>query len=788
MSEQQAVLKGDEVINISRVLPVIPVRDIILFPYSVVPLLVGRQKSLRALEEAETSDNLIMIVSQKDPELEEVKSSNVFRVGTVAKILQVMELPSGYSKVVVEGIIRARITRFLRNASYINARIQIFDEEKDLPDAELGLLDQLIQYFQEYISLSSTLPEEMLDHLKQQGDPYRMVDFVALNIDAPAAEKQKILAETDIEKRLQKLIALMQSMVGFERLRQKIDMQVQERLVKNQRNYYLQEKLKIINQELGEEDEAISPELQKLEKKIEDAKLPSHAFEKATEELNKLKKIPPFSPEYTVIRNYLEWIVQVPWSVRTKDKMDIRQAERILNEDHFGLEKPKERIIEHLAVLHRVKKIKGPILCFVGPPGVGKTSLGKSIARALGRKFVRVSLGGIRDEAEIRGHRRTYIGALPGKIIQSMKKVGSRNPVFLMDEVDKMSADFRGDPASALLEVLDPEQNRNFNDHYLDVDYDLSEVFFITTANLQSNIPLPLQDRMEIIELPGYLEHEKLKIAELHLIPKQMAEHGLTSAEIEFKQEAILRIIREYTREAGVRNLERNIANICRKAIRKLSENKKQKRVVVDGKVLEHFLGKPPYLNRQMEFSQEIGVATGLAWTAYGGEILKIEVNVMPGKGKLTLTGKLGDVMQESAQTALSYVRSISASLGLTADVFEKNDIHVHIPEGAIPKDGPSAGITIATAMISALTSRPVRNDIAMSGEITLRGKVLAIGGLNEKMLAAQRNKIPCVILPDENKKDVEELPEELRQGIQIIRVTDYQEVLKKVIPAKANA
>ncbi|MEJ2635520.1 MAG: endopeptidase La, partial [Calditrichia bacterium] len=496
----------------------------------------------------------------------------------------------------------------------------------------------------------------------------------------------------------------------------------------------------------------------------------------------KLRKTPPFSPEYTVTRNYLDWMIQVPWSEESDDRINLEEARSILDEDHFGLEKPKERILEHLAVLQRVKKIKGPILCFVGPPGVGKTSLGRSIARALDREFVRVSLGGVRDEAEIRGHRRTYIGSMPGKIIQSMKKAGTKNPVFLMDEVDKMSMDFRGDPSSALLEVLDPEQNHSFNDHYMDVDYDLSQVFFITTANVQSNIPLPLQDRMEIIELPGYLEHEKIQIAKTHLIPKQLNEHGLSGKDLEIGEQALLRIIREYTREAGVRNLERQIANLCRKTTRRLVEDKKLRKIKIDTDNLEAFLGKPEYFMRAPDFRDEIGIATGLAWTSYGGDILKIEVNTFSGKGNISLTGKLGDVMKESAQTALSYIRSIAGELEIDDKIFAEKDIHVHVPEGAIPKDGPSAGITLATAMISAFTGRQVRGNVAMTGEITLRGKVLAIGGLNEKMLAAQRNNVSTVIVPGENKKEVDDLPQELREGLTIIQVSDYREVLTNVL------
>jgi ATP-dependent Lon protease len=777
----QEFIKGDEIIQIPGTLPLLPIRDMVIFPYSVVPLLVGRDKSLAAIEIAKHNHNLLLVATQKYPDKEDIRSSDIYRVGTVCRILQVLEFPNGHSKVVVEGITRARIRRFMNKRQFFQANLEVFEAGDQAGRLSEVYLKQLFYYFQEYINFTPDLPDEMLEHLHRQGEPGRMIDFVALNIQAEALEKQSILQEKDIEKRLLLLLELLQQLIGHHRVRQEIDQRVQESLLKNQRNYYLQEKIKVINKELGEEEEP-SPEIFKLEEDILAAKMPRHALEKAQEELKKLKKIPAFSPEYTVIRNYLDWMIRVPWDQQTADRLDIREAQRILDEDHFGLEKPKERIVEHLAVLQRVKEMKGPILCFVGPPGVGKTSLGKSIARALGRNFVRISLGGVRDEAEIRGHRRTYIGSMPGKIVQSMKKAGSKNPVFLLDEVDKMSTDFRGDPSAALLEVLDPEQNKSFVDHYLDVEYDLSQVFFITTANVRTTIPLPLQDRMEIIDLPGYLEHEKVKIAQLHLIPKQYNEHGLQSRELGIKEETILRIIREYTREAGVRNLERQIANLCRKAVRRLAENGKLKGLSVSAKNLEELLGKPVFLNRKADLKDEIGVATGLAWTPYGGDLLKIEVSVLPGKGKLTLTGKLGEVMQESAQTALSYIRSVAAELEIPEDIFEKTEIHIHVPEGAVPKDGPSAGTALTSAIISALTKRPLRNNVAMTGEITLRGKVLAVGGLNEKLLAAQRNNVPTVIVPAENNKEIADLPKELREGLTILQLDDYKEVLEQVL------
>lgn len=780
MTKIQKILKGEEILEIPSTLTLLPIRDLVVFPYSVVPLLVGREKSLAAIRAAADNENLLMVATQKDAEKETIRSSDIFRIGTICRILQVLEFPNGHAKVVVEGIIRAKVNRFLRRKNYFETDIDIFDENVELSDLSDVYIKQLFHYFREYTSLTPEMPEEMLEHLHNQGDPYRMIDFVALNIHADAAQKQKVLQEKEVENRLVLLLDLLRQLIGYHKVRQEIDQKVQENLLRNQRNYYVQEKLKVINKELGEDEETASPEIYKLEEEILEANMPDHALDKATEELSKLRKIPPFSPEYTVLRNYLEWMIQVPWQRQSSDRLDIVEAQAILDNDHYGLKQPKERIVEHLAVLQRVKKIKGPILCFVGPPGVGKTSLGKSIARALGRKFVRVSLGGVRDEAEIRGHRRTYIGAMPGKIIQSIKKAGTTNPVFLLDEVDKMSMDFRGDPASALLEVLDPEQNKSFNDHYLDVDYDLSRVFFITTANVRGNIPAPLLDRMEVIELPGYMEHEKLRIVQDHLLPKQLKEHGLNKKEVTLNEKAIYRVIQEYTRESGVRNLERQIAALCRKSVRALTENGKKRTVRLTDKNLPDMLGKPKFLNRLLVNGKEaIGVVTGLAWTPYGGDVLQIEVNTFPGKGKLTLTGKLGEVMKESAQTALSYIRSQAESLKIPQEIFEKLDLHVHIPEGAVPKDGPSAGITLTTAIISALTNRPVRKDIAMTGEITLRGKVLAIGGLNEKLLAAKRHKIPTVIVPEENINEIADLPEELSDGVKIVKAGHYDQVIK---------
>jgi len=781
MEKKSSEKNETNITEIPQKLPLLPIRDLVVFPHSVVPLLVGRDKSLAAIQSAKENGNYLMVATQKDSEKENIKASDIFRVGTVSKILQVLEFPNGHSKVVVEGIARAHTSKFLRNNAFFQTSIDLFEEkETEVLFSEVQI-KQLFYYFQEYINFTPELPDEIIEHLRQQGSPLRMIDFVALNIQSDTPQKQKILSELDPEKRLQLLLETLQQLIGYHRVRQDIDQNVQENLLKNQRNYYLQEKLRVINRELGEEEEQ-SPEIIKLEQDLKAADLPEHAHTKAVEELTKLKKMPAFSPEYTVIRNYLDVMLQIPWKQQSEDQLDINKAQDVLDRDHYGLKKPKERILEHLAVLKRVGSMKGPILCLVGPPGVGKTSLGKSVAEALNRNFVRISLGGVRDEAEIRGHRRTYIGSMPGKIVQSMKKAGTRNPVFLLDEIDKMTSDFRGDPGSALLEVLDPEQNKTFNDHYLDVDYDLSDVFFITTANVQSQIPLPLQDRMEVIQLPGYLEHEKVRIAEDHLIPKQRKAHGLAAKEFSLKKPALLRIIREYTREAGVRNLEREIATLCRKAVRQLATETKKKSFSIPASKVQEYLGKPKFLDRKANLKQAVGTATGLAWTAYGGDVLKIEVSMLPGKGRLKLTGKLGDVMKESAQTALSYVRSIASDLKIAEKTFEKHDLHIHLPEGAVPKDGPSAGITLAVALISALTGRAVRNDIALTGEITLRGHVLAVGGINEKLLAAQRNGIKSVILPAENEKEVDDLPKEISDGISIDQVSEFKEVLKKVL------
>ncbi|MFQ5769854.1 MAG: endopeptidase La, partial [bacterium] len=702
-----------------------------------------------------------------------------YKVGVIARILQVLKLPNGLMKVLVEGIIRGRIRRFLSVEDHFQARIEVFEDAEHITPKIKAKIRRVAALFKKYVRLNRNIPDEILLSIENVEQPQRFADFVAAHLQCSVETKQKILESISVETELMELIKILESEMEILELEKDLEEKVQGRIQKSQRNLYLQEQLRIIQDELGEDSE-LNGEFTYLSEKIKKAKMSSEAEEKAYEELEKFRTTPPFSPEATVIRNYLDWLLAVPWYKKTKDSLDLNEASKILEEDHYGLEKPKERILEHLAVLKLAKNVKGPILCFVGPPGVGKTSLGKSVARAMGRNFIRVSLGGVRDEAEIRGHRRTYIGSMPGKIIQCLKKAKTVNPVFLLDEVDKMSMDFRGDPSAALLEVLDPEQNRAFNDHYLEVDYDLSRVLFITTANLQTQIPEPLQDRMEIINLPGYLEHDKLEIAMGFLVPKLLKQHGLKAHNLKFQKVAILQIIREYTREAGVRNLERELSAICRKVAREIVQYGKRKKVTISRENIQKYLGIPKYPERKRVQENMIGVAMGLAWTSYGGDILQIEVNIMHGKGHLALTGKLGDVMKESAKAALSYSRTNAKKLGIKGEFWKNCDIHVHIPEGATPKDGPSAGITIAVALISALTNRPVKNNFAMTGEITLRGHVLAIGGLNEKLLAAQRSNINTVVIPLENEKDLDEIPAAVKKGLKIVALKHMDEVLQE--------
>lgn len=764
--------------NKETYLPLIPLRDIVIFPHMVAPLFVGRTASVKALNKAIAGNQMIFLATQHDAKMDKPGPEDIYPVGTKGKILQLLRMPDNTVKILVEGLERGSIINFFDNEEYYRVAVQPLetDVERSVDlDAKVRLA---LETFKKYAKASKKIPDEVATSLTSQEDPEMLADIIASHVNINIVDKQYLLQETDAGKRLEKLYTVMTSESQIAKLAEKIKSQVKKQMEKNQRDYYLNEQIKAINKELGKAEETHS-EADELEKKIRKKRLPREAAARVRQELKKLKLMAPMSAEATVIRNYIDWVLALPWFEKTKDRDDIQAAENILNKDHFGLEKPKERIIEYLAVQNLSQKIKGPILCLAGPPGVGKTSLAKSVARALGRNFVRLSLGGVRDEAEIRGHRRTYIGALPGKIIQSLKKSRSCNPVFCLDEVDKMNSDFRGDPASALLEVLDPEQNSSFNDHYLDLDYDLSHVMFLTTANALHTIPLPLRDRMEIIELAGYAEEEKQQIAKEYLVPRQISSHGLEEDQLSISSGALENIIRFYTREAGVRGLERNIATLCRKAARQIvADQDKSASVKVTRQSLIKFLGPPKFRHGQTEKDSQIGVATGLAWTETGGTILQIEAVVMPGRGKLTITGKLGDVMQESAQAAMSYVRSRSCQLGLPWNFYQKVDIHIHVPEGAIPKDGPSAGITIATVLISALLRIPVRHVVAMTGEITLRGRVLPIGGLKEKLLAARRAGVKTAIIPQENAKDINEIPPKVLKAVNIKKVEHMDQVL----------
>jgi ATP-dependent Lon protease len=764
------------------VVPLLPLRDIVLFPHMVAPLFVGREKSVQAIEEAMSAKHNIFLASQRDAKVDDPREQDIYRVGTLGSILQLLRLPDGTVKALIEGKQRARIKKYVPGSDYFMVEVEPLPQPKDLDSEVEALIRVTVNAFDEYVKLNKKIPPEVALSISSIADPARLADTIAAHVPLKVPDKQSLLEQTHPGRRLEQLYSLMRSETQIAQLEQRIKDRVKKQMEKNQRDYYLNEQVRAIQKEMGHKEDPQS-DLKELERRIKRKRLSKEAAAKARQEFKKLKLMPPMSAEATVVRNYIDWILCLPWSEKTRDKHDIVEAERILEEDHYGLEKPKERILEYLAVQALVKKMKGPILCLVGPPGVGKTSLARSVARALGRNFVRLSLGGVRDEAEIRGHRRTYIGALPGKIIQSLRKAKSKNPVFCLDEVDKMSADFRGDPASALLEVLDPEQNCAFNDHYLDLDYDLSEVLFITTANALHTIPLPLQDRMEIIELPGYTEEEKLEIAKGFLLPRQLETHGLTPAQLQISDPAILEIIRSYTREAGVRSLERSLASVCRKAAREIVRDPREDRLIkVSQSSLARYLGVPRYRQGQSEEKEQVGVATGLAWTETGGTLLQIEAAVMPGKGKLTITGKLGDVMQESVQAAMSYVRSRAYQFGLPWDFYQKVDIHVHVPEGAIPKDGPSAGITIATALVSALLKVPVRHDVAMTGEITLRGRVLPIGGLKEKLLAARRNEMETVLIPKENEKDLKEIPAKVSRSVTTDLVEHMDEVLKRAL------
>ncbi|MDD5308397.1 MAG: endopeptidase La [Deltaproteobacteria bacterium] len=766
-----------------KIVPLLPLRDIIVFPHMVVPLFVGREKSIAALEEAMKSDKDILLVAQKAAKTNDPSPGDIFEVGALGTIVQLLRLPDGTVKVLVEGKGRARIVRYVPRREFFQVEIEPIDERIEMSVELEALMRSVQSTFETYVKLNKHIPPEMLMTVQGIDDPSRLADTIVVHLSSIKLEdRQGILENADPAGRLERLYELMQGEIEVLQVEKRIRNRVKKQMEKTQKEYYLNEQMQAIQRELGEKDE-FRGELQELEEKIKAKKgLSEEGADKARRELKKLQMMSPMSAEATVVRNYLEWVTMLPWGERTEERYGIEDAERILEEDHYGLRKIKERILEYLAVQALVKKLKGPILCFVGPPGTGKTSLARSIARATDRKFIRLSLGGVRDEAEIRGHRRTYIGALPGKIIQCLRKVGTGNPVFLLDEVDKMSSDFRGDPASALLEVLDPEQNYMFNDHYLDMDYDLSDVMFITTANILSGIPLPLQDRMEIIELASYTEFEKLNIATRYLVPRQKKDCGLEGVDLEVPEGAIRTIINHYTKEAGVRNLEREISSICRKVARKVVKEGKDQKIVVGAKDVPRYLGVPKFSVGKKEEGEHVGLVNGLAVTSTGGDLLVVEVSVVPGKGKLILTGHLGEVMQESAQAALSYVRSRSKLLGLEDDFYQKVDIHVHFPEGAVPKDGPSAGITACTCMVSALTKASVRQDVAMTGEITLRGRVLPIGGLKEKILAAHRGRVHTVIMPKENRKDIHEIPSRVLKVMRLVLVDHMDEVLREAL------
>ena len=759
--------------------PLLPLRDIVVFPHMVVPLFVGRQRSIKALEEATQKQGPIFLSSQKDAKTNEPTEEDIYKIGTLGTVVQMLKLPDGTVKVLIEGKKRAQVARFVSNPEFFLVEVEEAPEIVERNTEVEALTREVHTTFENYVKLKKKIPPEMVMSVSSIDDPARLSDTIVAHLGIKLSDRQNLLETFNAAERLEKVLAHMRAEIEILEVERRIRSRVKKQMERSQKEYYLNEQMRAIQKELGEKDE-FKNEIQEIEEKIKQKKLSPEAKDKVEKELKKLKMMSPMSAEATVVRNYIDWILSLPWNEFTDDKLDINEAEKVLEDDHYGLEKVKERILEYLAVQSLVGKIKGPILCLVGPPGVGKTSLGRSIARATGRKFVRVSLGGVRDEAEIRGHRRTYIGALPGKIVQSMKKAGSSNPVFLMDEIDKMSTDFRGDPSSALLEVLDPEQNTSFNDHYLDLDYDLSKVMFITTANTLDRIPRPLQDRMEIIRIAGYTELEKLAIAKKYLLGKQKEANGLTPENVAFTDNAILGVIRHYTKEAGVRNLEREIASICRKVAVEVVKKDRNAHMQVGTKSLHKYLGPVKYRYGKAETETKIGVTTGLAWTELGGELLETEVTIMPGKGQLIITGKLGDVMQESAQAAMSYVRSRATELGLEKDFYQKIDVHLHVPEGAIPKDGPSAGITMATSLVSALIKTPVYNDLAMTGEITLRGTVLPIGGLKEKVLAAHRAGIKRVLIPAENEKDIEEIPATVLKGVELSLVAHMDDVLKK--------
>jgi ATP-dependent Lon protease len=761
-------------------LGIIPLRDTVIFPYMIAPLVIGRQRSLRLVDEAANGDRTIGLATQVRPDIEMPTPSDLYQVGTAATILKMLKFPDGSTRLLVQGIARVKIKKFTQQEPYLRATIVEVPEVDDESVEVQALLRSASGIFNKIVALSPHLPDELQVAVMNIDNPTRAADLIASNINLTTAEKQEILETFDTKPKLERLISYLNRELQVLELGSKIQSDVKSELDKTQREYYLREQLKAIRRELGEGDER-TMEIEELREKIRAAKMSERAEKAAEKEIDRLSRMPPQAAEYTVSRTYLDWLIGLPWSVSTEDVLDVPSAKKILDEDHYDLEKVKERILEYLAVRKLRRQTKGPILCFVGPPGVGKTSLGKSIARALGRKFTRISLGGVRDEAEIRGHRRTYVGALPGRILQGVRQAGSNNPLFMLDEVDKLGTDFRGDPSAALLEVLDPEQNENFSDHYLEVPFDLSRVMFITTGNVLHTIPPALLDRMEVIELPGYTDEEKIEIAKTFLVPRQMESHGLTGANIEFLDDTLRLLVAEYTREAGLRNFEREIANICRKVARRVAEGEKKK-VTITPETVPDLIGPTKFFRDAAERTMVPGVATGVAWTEAGGDIIFVETSMMKGGKLLTLTGHLGDVMQESAQAALTYVRSRAEDLGLPADFYEKHDLHVHVPHGGVPKDGPSAGVTIASSMVSLLTGKPVRSDVAMTGEITLKGKVLPVGGVKEKILAARRAGIKTVILPRKNEKDLSEVPDIVKQGLEFVFVENLDDVFANVL------
>ncbi|UKS27696.1 endopeptidase La [Paenibacillus sp. HWE-109] len=763
-----------------RRLPLLPLRGLLVYPSMVLHLDVGREKSVKALERAMVDDSMILLCSQSEINIEEPSKEDIYRIGTIAKVRQMLKLPNGTIRVLVEGVLRAEIVEYLVNDEYYEVTAKELPEQ-EITDPEIdALMRTVLNQFENYINLSKKVTPETLAAVSDIDEPGRLADVICSHLSLKIKDKQDILETVDVRERLEKMLNILNNEREVLELERKISQRVKKQMEKTQKEYYLREQMKAIQKELGDK-EGRAGEVDELRSQLAEAELPDKVREKVEKEIDRLEKMPATSAEGGVIRNYIDWLLGLPWSKQTEDDLDLIKAEEILNEDHFGLEKPKERVLEYLAVQKLVKKLKGPILCLVGPPGVGKTSIARSIARSMGRQFIRISLGGVRDEAEIRGHRRTYVGAMPGRIIQGMKNAGANNPVFLLDEIDKMAMDFRGDPASALLEVLDPEQNSTFSDHFIEVPYDLSNVMFVTTANAVHNIPRPLLDRMEVLYIPGYTEIEKLQIAKKYLLPKQKRDHGLEEDQLIVDEAALMKIVREYTREAGVRNLEQQVAGVNRKAAKKIVSDP-QTPVHVTEENLKDYLGPIKYRYSVAEEKDQIGAVTGLAWTEVGGDTLVIEVTIMPGTGKLTLTGKLGDVMKESAQAAFSYTRTRADVFGIAPDFHEKNDIHIHIPEGAIPKDGPSAGITMATALISALTNIPVSRIVAMTGEITLRGRVLPIGGLKEKALAAHRAGIRTILLPQDNEKDLVEIPESVRAEMTFIPVSHMDQVLEHAL------